>query len=87
MQHLFHHGLNNNPVSIFTTTRDNLRIVGVQSGTANVQLYNIAGKLVLNTSFEGTGSNDIILPILSSGIYIVQVKNESGTINKKVVIE
>ena len=79
--------LDNNPVNIFTTTRDNLRIVGVQSGTANVQLYNIAGKLVLNTSFEGTGSNDIILPILSSGIYIVQVKNESGTINKKVVIK
>ena len=79
--------LNNNPVSIFTTTRDNLRIVGVQSGTANVQLYNIAGKLVLNTSFEGTGSNNINLPVLSSGVYIVQVKNESGTINKKVVIE
>ena len=79
--------LGNNPVSIFTTSRENVRIVGVQSGTANVQLYNIAGKLVLNTSFEGTGSNDIILPILSSGIYIVQVKNESGTINKKVVIE
>ena len=79
--------LNNNPVSIFTTTRDNLRIVGVQSGTANVQLYNIAGKLVLNTSFEGTGSNNINLPVLSSGVYIVQVKNESGTINKKVVIK
>jgi len=79
--------LNNNPVSIFTTTRDNLRIVGVQSGTANVQMFNILGKQVLNTSFEGTGSNNINLPVLSSGVYIVQVKNESGTINKKVVIK
>ena len=79
--------LDNNPVSIFTTTRDNLRIVGVQSGTANVQIFNILGKQVLNTSFEGSGSNNINLPVLSSGVYIVQVKNESGTVNKKVVIE
>ena len=79
--------LGNNPVSIFTTSRDNVRIVGVQSGSANVQMFNILGKQVLNTSFEGSGSNDINLPILSSGVYIVQVKNESGTINKKVVIE
>ena len=79
--------LGNNPVSIFTTSRENVRIVGVQSGTANVQLFNILGKQVLNTSFEGTGSNNINLPVLSSGVYIVQVKNESGTINKKVVIE
>ena len=79
--------LDNNPVSIFTTTRDNLRIVGVQSGTANVQIFNILGKQVLNTSFEGSGSNNINLPVLSSGVYIVQVKNESGTINKKVVIK
>ena len=79
--------LNNNPVSIYTTTRDNLRIVGVKSGTANVKLFNILGKQVLNTSFEGTGSNDIHLPALSNGVYIVQVKNETGTINKKVIIE
>ena len=79
--------LGNNPVSIFTTSRDNVRIVGVQSGTANVQMFNILGKQVLNTSFEGSGSNDINLPVLSSGVYIVQVKNESGTINKKVVIK
>ena len=79
--------LGNNPVSIFTTSRDNVRIVGVQSGTANVQMFNILGKQVLNTSFEGSGSNDINLPVLSSGVYIVQVKNASGTINKKVVIK
>ena len=79
--------LNNNPVSIFTTTRDNLRIVGIQNGTANVKLFNILGKQVVNISFEGTGSNDIHLPALSNGVYIVQVKNETGTINKKVIIE
>jgi len=79
--------LGNNPVSIFTTSRDNVRIVGVQSGTANVQIFNILGKQVLNTSFEGSGSNDINLPVLSRGVYIVQVKNASGTINKKVVIK
>ena len=79
--------LNNNPISIYTTTRNNLRIVGIQNGTATVQLFNILGKQVVNMSFEGTGSNDIQLPALSNGVYIVQVKNETGTINKKVIIE
>ena len=43
--------LGNNPVSIFTTSRDNVRIVGVQSGSANVQMFNILGKQVLNYHF------------------------------------
>ena len=79
--------LNNNPISIYITTRDNLRIVGIQNGTANLKLFNILGKQVVNISFEAMGSNDIHLPALSNGVYIVQVKNETGTINKKVIIE
>ena len=47
--------------------------VGVQNGTANIQLYNILGKEVLKSSFEGNGENDIALPKLNSGVYIVKI--------------
>ena len=77
----------NNNLSIYTSTRENLRIVGVQNGTANIQLYNILGKKVLKGSFEGNGVNDIALPRLNSGIYIVKIATEKGTINKKIIIQ
>ena len=77
----------NNNLSIYTSTRENLRIVGVQNGTANIQLYNILGKEVLKGSFEGNGVNDIALPRLNSGIYIVKIATEKGTINKKIIIQ
>jgi hypothetical protein len=76
----------NNTLSIYTSSRENLRIVGVQNGTANIQLYNILGKEVLRDSFEGNGVNDIALPKLNSGIYIVKITTETGTTNKKIII-
>jgi hypothetical protein len=77
----------NNTLSIYTSSRENLRVVGVQNGTANIQLYNILGKEVLKSSFEGNGVNDIALPKLNSGIYIVKIATETGTTNKKIIIQ
>ena len=66
-------------------SEENLRIVGVQSGKATVVLYDILGKQILSTSFEGTGVNDILLPKhISEGVYIVRMKTVSGIINKKI---
>ena len=77
----------NNTLSIYTSSRENLRVVGVQNGTANIQLYNILGKEVLKSSFEGNGVNDIALPKLNSGVYIVKIATETGTTNKKIIIQ
>ena len=77
----------NNNISIYTSSRENLRIVGVQNGTATVQLYNILGKEVFRTTFEGTGMNDIQLPSLPQGMYIVNLGTVNGTINKKIIIQ
>ena len=57
-------------ISIYTSNNNNLRIVGVQSGNAQVKIYNILGKQVLSTSFEGTGVNDISLPNVRAGVYL-----------------
>ena len=77
----------NNNISIYTSSNENLRIVGVQNGTATVQLYNILGKEMLKTSFEGNGVNDINLNTIPMGIYIVKLTTENGVLNRKIIIQ
>ena len=77
----------NNNISIYTSSNDNLRIAGVQNGTATVQLYNILGKEVLKTSFEGNGVNNINLNTIPMGIYIVKIATKNGTLNRKIIIQ
>ena len=77
----------NNNLSVYTSTRTNLRVVGVQKGIANIQLFDILGKQVLNTSFKGSNINDIVLPFLNNGIYIVNLKTDLGILNKKISIK
>jgi hypothetical protein len=77
----------NNNISIYTSSKDNLRIVGVQNGTATVQLYNILGKEMLKTSFKGNGVNDINLNTIPMGIYIVKLATENGVLNRKIIIQ
>ena len=77
----------NNNISIYTSSKDNLRIAGVQNGTATVRLYNILGKEMLKTSFEGNGVNDINLNTIPMGIYIVKLTTENGTLNRKIIIQ
>jgi hypothetical protein len=79
--------INLNNLSIYPNDNNELRIIGIQNGTAQVRMYNILGKQVLNTSFEGTGANNIPLPNVRTGIYIVQLETETGKVNKKVIIE
>lgn len=74
-------------VNIYTSSRDNLRIEGVQHETATVQLYNILGNQVLNTEFNGNGMNDIKLPDLSIGVYIVRLITLKGITKKKIIIQ
>ena len=72
---------------MYISSNNNLRIVGVHRGNARVKIYNILGKQVYNASFEGRGVNDISLPNVRAGVYIIQLETESGTLNKKVIIE
>ncbi|MDB2625382.1 T9SS type A sorting domain-containing protein [Flavobacteriaceae bacterium] len=77
----------NNNISIYTSSNDNLRIVGVQNGTSTVRLYNILGKEMLKISFEGNGVNDINLNTIPMGIYIVKLTTENGVLNRKIIIQ
>ena len=77
----------NTNISIYTSGNDNLRIAGVQNGTATVRLYNILGKEMLKSSFEGSGVNDIKVNAIPVGIYIVKLTTENGTLNRKIIIQ
>ena len=77
----------NNNISVYKSSENNLRIVGVQSGMANIYLYNTIGKQVLEASFMGSGVNDIELPELSRGVYIVKLSTLNGVFNKKIIID
>ena len=74
-------------VEIFTTDQNNLRILGIHNETAKVTLYNLLGVELYTNKFEGEGQNDMRLPFLKAGIYIVHLKNAKGRMTKKIFIE
>jgi uncharacterized membrane protein len=76
-----------NCISIYKTDQSTLRIVGIPNGIANLALYDILGKKLVTTSFEANGMNDISLPTIKTGVYLVRVQTEKGKINKKIVLE
>ena len=76
-----------NSVSIYKTNSNNLKITGLNQGKASISLYNLLGKKVMATSFNASNVNNISLPNLSTGLYIVKLEAEKGTISKKIILE
>jgi hypothetical protein len=74
-------------ISIYKTNNSTLRIVGVSQGKSNLKMFNILGKQILNSSFTSNGIQDISLPKVAAGIYIVQLETETGKLNKKITLE
>lgn len=76
-----------NSVSIFKASNNTLKITGLQKGKTTVALYNLLGKQVMTTSFEGANVNTISLPKFATGIYVVKLLAETGELNKKIILE
>lgn len=65
-----------------------LQINGLKNGQTTVSLYNILGKQVLSKSFIASSTNRTIgLLGLNTGVYIVQLTTEEGSLSKKIVLE
>jgi hypothetical protein len=73
-------------VSIYIVD-NNLTITGVHNDNASVRVYDLIGKEVVNTTFEGKGLNKIELPILNTGVYVVQLETQTEAVNKKIIIK
>ena len=76
-----------NNVSIYQTSKENLRIVGVHSGKSKIILSDILGKEVFSNHFEAKGTNNIPLSNLKTGIYIVRLETQNGQLVKKIVLK
>ncbi len=74
-------------VKIYTTDNYNLRINDLQKGSATISIFNVLGKNIMNTSFEASSVKNIALPNLASGVYIVKLQTEDGSLNKKIILE
>ncbi|MDB4037401.1 T9SS type A sorting domain-containing protein [Polaribacter sp.] len=74
-------------ISIYKTDHTTLRIVGLSQGKTTIKLFNMLGKQLLNSCFTTNGVQDISLPQLSTGIYLIQLESEKGTLNKKIILD
>ncbi len=74
-------------VSMYSTNKETLRIIGLQSGKATVKMFTLLGKQVIQTSFESTGVKDVSLPKVSAGVYLVNLQTAQGTLTKKIIIQ
>jgi len=74
-------------VSIYNADKYTLRIVGLSQGKSTIKMFNVLGKQVLNATFNSNGVSEINVSQLSTGVYIVQLENEAGSLNKKIVLE
>jgi hypothetical protein len=74
-------------VSIYKLDKSTLRITGLSQEKTTVSIFNLLGKQVVNTSFTTNDVKDIDLPNLSKGVYLVQLKNNFGKLNKKIILE
>jgi len=73
--------------SVYATANNTLRVIRLPSGNATVKVFTILGKQVVQTNFSSTGSYDVSLPKLATGMYIIQLETATGKLNKKIVLE
>jgi endoglucanase len=76
-----------NSVNIYQTSTRNLKITGLQKGETTVSLFNLLGKQLMTTSFDGANVNNISLPRLATGVYVVKLQTKTGKLNKKIILE
>lgn len=74
-------------VSVYTTSKRNLRIVGLNNTSTSFAMFTILGKQVIKTSFQSSGVSDIQLPELATGVYIVHLQTPLGKLSKKIIIK
>ncbi|WP_435416497.1 T9SS type A sorting domain-containing protein [Polaribacter aestuariivivens] len=76
-----------NSIKIFKTNNSTLKISGLPEGKTTLSLYNLIGKKLVNTTFNSSESNEVKLPKLATGVYLVNLETENGKLNKKIILE
>lgn len=75
-------------ISIYTTADNRiLNIEGLNDGKASLQLFDLTGKRILESSFQSNRMNTISLPGLPAGVYIMRLQSENNRLNKRILID
>lgn len=74
-------------ISIYTSLAQRLHVDGVFQDQALVNIYSLLGKELYSISFVGNGSNQLMLPKLSAGVYVVYLKTVKGFTTKKIIMK
>ena len=78
--------LNANNISIYKSSSNEITISGLTT-EATFKMFSVTGKEVMNTTFKSNSKKEITLPKLAKGVYIVQLTNQTGKVNKKIILE
>ncbi|WP_299671805.1 choice-of-anchor Q domain-containing protein [uncultured Polaribacter sp.] len=73
-------------ISMYQTSPENLRIVGIPNGITTLALFDVLGKQILENSFEAKGVHDVALPYLKTGVYIIRLQTTQGIKSKKIIV-
>ena len=76
-----------NLISIYKTSKEILKITGLQPKKTSIKIISIAGKEIISHLINNKYQTSVNIRSLSSGIYIVTLTNDLGTKNKKIIIE
>jgi len=74
-------------ISIFKTDKQHIRILGLEPAKTTITLFTLLGKEVVRKEFTAKNIEDILLPKLSKGVYLFQIKTPYGILNKKIIFE
>lgn len=76
-------------MNVYAINNQLLKITGIQSEKIELKLHTLLGKQVYYQQVVSIdeSSKDVQIPVVSSGIYIVQLETEKGSLNKKIIIK
>ncbi|TCP25098.1 putative secreted protein (Por secretion system target) [Tenacibaculum skagerrakense] len=77
---------NLNTVSLFVDTNNTVHVKGIHEAS-EMTVFNITGQKVFATSFIGNGNNSISIPKVTTGLYLIQLNTNKGSITKKVILK
>ncbi|MCF2873312.1 MULTISPECIES: T9SS type A sorting domain-containing protein [unclassified Tenacibaculum] len=73
-------------VSMYKSDVQEITVTGLRA-KANIKVYSILGKEIVNTNINSNGVSKITLPVLASGVYIVKLNSDLGNMSKKIILE
>lgn len=74
-------------IRVYKLEDKTLRISGLRNGMVHLRMFDALGKQILKTKFLAKRLNDIELPNILTGVYIINIQSENGKVNKKVILK